>query len=132
MRNRRIMAAILVVACLPVVLWAGNSSGIGSFFKQVPGTDRQIPITGATFADKVFFRYVISAEDGEHSLQVNVYDGSGREVYNSESTLVVKGGRAGGALSYGFNRSRDSPGKWWYVAALDDTVVVSSALDVSR
>ncbi|MFC4312472.1 hypothetical protein ACFPN2_25540 [Steroidobacter flavus] len=101
--------------------------------KQTPGTDRRTPLAGqATFADKIYFEFWIQADDGEHSLQVNVYDGDGREVYIGQSTMVVKNGRGGGAVTYGFNRGRDAPGTWWYVAALDDKVVVSSSLDVSR
>jgi hypothetical protein len=125
---------MLLLACFPAAaLWAGGPTGEARFSKQIPGTDRRAWTSAhATFADQIYFEYRIQAEDGEHSLQVNVYDGEGREVYNAQSTLVVSSGRGDGAISYGFKGNRDAPGTWWYVAALDDKVVVSSSLDVSR
>jgi hypothetical protein len=132
MRKRKIVTVMLLLACLPVVLFAENPTSSGIFFKQVPGTDRQIPIDDATLADKVYFHILIGAEDGEHSLQVNVYDGSGREVFRAESVLLAEGGRGGVSVSYSFNARRDAPGTWWYVAALDEKVVVSNSLEVSQ
>jgi len=132
MRSFRGLAVAVLLSCLPVVLVAGVSGGVGSFFKQIPGTDRRVPITDATLADKVIFQILIVTQDGEYPLQINVYDGSGREVYNAESTVVAKDGRAGALVSYGFNPGRDAPGTWWYVAALDGRVVASNSLKVSQ
>lgn len=134
MYNRRTCAVLLLLACFPgAALWANGPTGEARFSKQIPGTDRRASMPAqATLADQIFFEYRIQAKDGDHSIQVNIYDGDGREVYNSSSTLAVRSGRGAGAVSYGFDRTRDAPGTWWYVAALDDKVVVSSSLDVSR
>jgi hypothetical protein len=132
MSRRPIVTMVLLLASLPIVLFAKDPTGIGSFSKDVPGTDRRIPIGAATLADRVYFHFFVLAEDGEHALQVNVYDGDGREVYRSESTLLVEGGQGGRGVMYGFDTRRDAPGTWWYVAALDERVVLSNSLEVSR
>ena len=132
MRIFRIIAVALLVTCLPNALFAASPSGFGSFSKYVPGTDKQVPIDSATIADNVVFHAQITAEDGEHKLTFNVYDGNGREVMTAETVLVVRGGRGARAMSYGFDRVRDVPGVWWYVAALDGQVVVSNSLQVSK
>jgi hypothetical protein len=132
MRNLQRIAATVLLALASNALGSEILTGAGIFAKQVPGTDRQIPITRAALTDKVFYRFVITAPDGEYSLQVTIYDGKGTEVYHSESTLVVRSGEGAASVSYGFGADRDPPGLWWYVVALDDDVVVSDSLEVSR
>lgn len=131
MRQLCTAAIALLLACTSIALAAGSSDS-GRFTKQVQGTDRRIAINEARFADRVFFQFSIAATDGEHALDLNVYDGEGREVYNSQSTLVARSGRAGGSVSYGFDAYRDAPGTWWYVAAIDGKIVVSSSIQVTR
>ncbi|HEY5807489.1 MAG TPA: hypothetical protein VIT67_05950 [Povalibacter sp.] len=129
----KVRAAVLTLLLIwaPVLL-AGDAAAVGSFLKELPGTDQTIPVTSATFADKIFFQLKAHVEDGEHSLLVNVYDGKGREVLNAERVVIARGNVAGGAVTYGFDPGRDAPGTWWYVAALDGKVVVSSSIEVSR
>jgi hypothetical protein len=132
MRHRRIAAILILLASSPGLLSAADPTGVASFSKQIPGTDRRTVATSATFADKIYFELVVDAEDGEHPLLVNIYDGEGREVLNAQSTLSVSKGRGRAGFFYGFKRGRDAPGVWWYVAELDGTVIVSSSIEVSR
>jgi hypothetical protein len=132
MRNFQSIAATVLFALASSALGTENATGAGLFAKQVPGTDRQTPITRAALSDKVFYKFTITAPDGEHSLQVTIYDGNGTEVYHSESTLLVRSGKGAVSVSYGFDSDRDPPGVWWYVVALDDNVLLSDSLEVSR
>ena len=132
MRNRQTAAILILLVCWPSLASTAGPTGDGSFYKQFRGTERRTAVTTATFADKIYFDFVIDAEDGEHPLQVNIYDGEGREVLNAQSTLVVSDGRGRAGISYGFKRGRDAPGTWWYVVALDGTIAVSSSIAVSR
>ena len=113
-------------------LMAAEVMASGGFTKLVPGTDKRVAAENVTLADKIYFQILVVADDGDHSLQVNIYEGEGREVYNSESTLTARGGQAGVAVSYSFNAARDAPGLWWYVAAVDGKVVLSKSLEVYR
>lgn len=99
---------------------------------KYPGQTGVFQPASAKLSDRSYFEYAIDAEDGEHPLQVTVYDGDGREVYDGQVALAIGGGRGWGATSYGFRRRRDEPGIWWYVAALDNKVVVGSSLEVNR
>jgi len=130
---RRLVLLTALLAMLPDVVMSGIApTGIGSFAKLIPGTDKQVAITSALLTDTVFYRISLIAGDGEHLLRVNVYDGSGREVFNAESSVIVKDRHAGRSLSYGFSATRDAPGTWWYVAALDGKVVISNSLEVRK
>lgn len=130
MKTGKTSAIVALLASLPTALWAGDIEGVASFSKQIPGTDRRISVTTATFADKIYFEYRISAEDGEMQIQVTIYDGAGREVYAGQSMVLVRAQRGGGAVLYGFRRDLDAPGVWWYVAAIDNKVIASSSLQV--
>jgi hypothetical protein len=132
MRNLQTITATLLLVLASNALGSESATGAGMFAKQVPGTDRQVPISRAVLTDKVFYKFVITAPDGEHLLQVTIYDGKGTEVYHSQSTLVVRSGERAASVSYGFDTNRDSPGMWWYVVALGDNVVLSNSLEVSR
>jgi hypothetical protein len=98
---RTLLLALLMCAC--TVAHGAHPSGISGFSKRVSGTDSRVPIAHASFADKIFFDVFIIANAGEHSLQVTIYDGTGREVYNSESRVVASGGRVGAAISCGMS-----------------------------
>lgn len=131
MRNVAFVNAILLAA-LPALLLAADQRGSASFFKESPDSDARIPITSATFDDKVFFQVEIAASDGDHSLEFNIYDGSGRQVLYAERAVVASGNNVTSLLSYGFDAQRDAPGTWWYVAALDNEIAVSKSLRVDR
>jgi len=132
MRHLRISLLVLLFVSLPVSLLAAAPTGAGSFFVKAPGSEREIPISNATFKDQVYFRVHVHANDGDHAMQITIYDGSGREVCNAESTLFVKDGTGVDITSYGFSSKRDASGTWWYVAAVDGKVVASESLNVGR
>lgn len=126
---RRALAFLLLLAVLPGA-HALEVSGVGRFDKLVPGAEKPVPATQASLADKVTYHFLMSGVSGEHRLLIVIYDGGGREVYRSLSTLVGQLGPVGRAVSYGFDRARDMAGTWWYVVHLDDRIVLSNSIDV--
>jgi hypothetical protein len=131
MRTYKIFALVCLLACMPGVIFAASATATARFLVQVPGTDREIPVTSATISDLVWFRVQFNIDDGEHSLQISIYDGKGKQVYDAESTLVAEKGKANNGTAYGYKADHDAPGIWWYVAAVDGKVLVSSSLKVN-
>lgn len=132
MRKALFTSTMLLLGGLPLLLLAAGQRGTASFFRESSGSGALIPITSATFQDKVFFRVEIDAVDGEHSLEFNVYDGNGREVLYAERVVVASGNTVTSVMSYGYDVQRDAPGTWWYVAALDNEVALSRSLKVDK
>lgn len=133
MQSIRIGLAAILVACWSMVVTATPVTGTGSFYREIPDSDRQVPISKkAKFDDAVYFRVRVTADDGDHAIVISIYDGNGRQVYNAESTVTVSGGRATDSTHYGFHARRDAPGTWWYVAAIDGKIVASESLIVER
>jgi len=126
---RRALALLMFLAVLPGA-HALEVSGVGSFDKLIPGAQKPVPATQASLADKVTYNIVLSGVLGEHRLLVVIYDGGGREVYRSLTTLAGKLGPVGKAITYGFDKPRDMPGTWWYVVHVDDKIVLSNSIEV--
>jgi len=131
MRGKVIMNIIAIVG-IPVAANAVAPFATIAFEKRVEGTDKTTPITSASLNDHVCVRLRdVSTPDGDHSLRLVIYDGGAREVYQSVSTVTAKEEKWARTICYGFNRLRDMPGTWWYVAELDDEPLVSKELVVS-
>jgi hypothetical protein len=107
-----------------------EASSFGQFEKLTPGAEKPVSATQAVLADKVTYRFFLTANPGEHQLTIVIYDGSGREAYRALSTLVGRLGPVGVTTSYGFNKARDAAGTWWYVVHLDGRIVLSNSIEV--
>jgi hypothetical protein len=71
------------------------------------------------------------ASDGEHTVEIAVYDASGREKARVISPVQAKGAVWRDGFCPGSNVDVDVPGEWWFVVTLDDTPVISAAIQVS-
>ena len=129
MFNARVIVLVVLVAAGSAP--AQSPSASASFVKRSPGTETLIPVNSATLDDTVYLEMEGGAPDGDHSLEVTVYDANGREVFRGTRTVTAKGGRWGASASYGFNVARDPPGVWWYVAKLDDQPIVSESIEIT-
>jgi hypothetical protein len=131
MRNPQPVALAFLLAAFSTAVLAEIPQAQGGFSRQVRGTDRRVPIASAAISDQVYWNVYVKAADGDHHLQITIYDGAGREVCNIERATEAEAGEAREAASCGFDPARDAPGTWWYVAALDDQIVLSNSLTVS-
>ena len=131
MRGKMILTTIAIAG----VTFAANAVApfaTIAFEKRIEGTDKTTPISSANLADHVCAVIQdVSTPDGDHALKMVIYDGGGREVYQSVSTVTAKAKKWGRTICYGFNEQRDLPGTWWYVTELDDEPLASKELVVS-
>ena len=126
---RRDLVFVVLFSVLSVAQ-AIEAKGQGYFEKLIVGSQKTAPATQASLTEKVTYTFLLTASPGEHPLLIVIYDGSGREVFRSQSTLTVRTGPAGRSISYGYDRARDAPGTWWYVVHLDSQVVLSNSIEV--
>jgi hypothetical protein len=131
MRNPQPVVLAFLLAAFSTAALAGIPQAHGGFSRQVRGTDRRVPIASAAISDEVYWTVYVEATDGEHHLHFTIYDGAGQEVCNFERATEAQAGEARGVVSCGFDPARDAPGTWWYVAAVDDQIVLSNSLTVS-
>lgn len=68
--------------------------------------------------------------DGEHSVQLTIYDGLGNEVHKSVNHKIVSDPSLGRTICRGFDEDHDVPGTWWYVVELDDKPLVSTSIEI--
>jgi len=51
--------------------------------------------------------------DGDHELQITIYDGGGREVYQAHGTVTARGAAWDHRVCHGMDIERDLAGTWW-------------------
>ena len=128
MFNARVIVLAVLVAAGSAP--AQSPSASASFVKRNPGTETYVPIKSATLDDNVYLAMEGEAPDGDHSLEVTIYDANGREAFRGTTTVTAKDGRWRSRVRYGFN-ARDPTGVWWYVAKLDDQPVASESIEIA-
>ena len=68
--------------------------------------------------------------DGEHALQLTIYDGEGREVHKSTTHRNASNQSLGRTICSTFDEDYDAPGTWWYVVELDGEPLVSESIEI--
>jgi hypothetical protein len=101
------------------------------FTTRLLNSEKWEKITEATFDDHFCFHVKGFASDGEHTVEIAVYDASGREKVRVIAPVLAKGA----TWQRGFCPSTipdvDAPGEWWFVVTLDDSPVISASLQVA-
>ena len=68
--------------------------------------------------------------EGEHSLQLTIFDGEGREVDKSITRRITSNQSLGRIICSAFDEDHDAPGTWWYVVELDGEPLVSESIEI--
>jgi hypothetical protein len=122
--------------CLNLLLLAGvapaNPMPVeAKFYKRLPNSERREIVKEANFDDDLCFSLKGFASDGEHVVEVTIFDASGREVARMIAPVLAEGATWRNVVCYGFKSNRDVPGQWWYVANLDDLPVASESINIA-
>lgn len=103
-----------------------------TFERKLENSDKRERITSATMDDWVCFAIKdVSTSDGDHSYKLVVYDGGGSEVHQSVNRITAVNNHWSFVTCIAFEKNRDKPGTWWYVAELDDQPLISKELAVA-
>jgi hypothetical protein len=101
------------------------------FTKRLLNSEARERITAATFDDDFCLHVKGIASDGEHTVEIAVYDASGRETARIISPVRAKGAVWHAGFCPDATRDVDVPGEWWFVVTLDDSPVISTSIQVA-
>ena len=130
MQSMKQLLPLLVGLCASVSAEAVGPTASAIFEIKDPVTNRRTPTLEARLDQYVCFS--IRAElvpDGEHSIQLTIYDGLGKERHRIVSREGVSSVRHG-SLCHGFDEDDDAPGTWWYVVELDGEPLISASIEI--
>jgi len=131
MQATRQILMLLAGLCVGVSAEAAGPTATAQFFIQDPETRKRTPALEARLDQ--FVCLSISARlvpDGEHALQLTIYDGEGREVHKSTTRNHASGQSLARTVCAGFDEDYDVPGTWWYVVELDGEPLVSESIEI--
>ncbi len=117
--------------CLGASAEAVGPTATALFYMKDPVTDKRTRVTQARLDQYVCIS--ISARlvpDGEHALQLTIYDGEGREVHKSTTRNNASSQSLARTVCSGFDEDYDAPGTWWYVVELDGEPLVSESIEI--
>jgi hypothetical protein len=101
------------------------------FTKRLPNSEERVRVTEVTFDDEFSFHVKGFASDGEHRVEIAVYDASGREKARIIAPVQAKGATWHQGFCPRAIVDVDVPGEWWFAATLDDTAVISASIQIS-
>ena len=130
MRHRGLLTTALLSFAAASAANAPHATAIFVHFDRVANKEVAIDSAYLGEEDVCFDVEDKFTPDGDHAYQITIYDGGGREVYQSRSTVTARGAWWGYRTCYRLNDERDLAGTWWYVAELDDEPLVSESLKV--
>ena len=131
MQSRKQLLLLLAGLCASISAQAVDPTATTEFQIEDPVTHHRKPVLEARLDQYVCLS--IQAElvpDGEHSVQLTIYDGLGNEVHKSVNHKTVSDHSLGTTICHGFDENHDVPGTWWYVIELDDKPLVSASIEI--
>ncbi len=103
-----------------------------AFFTKRPlNSEVREEVTSAIFSDELCFHASGFASDGEHLVEVAVFDAGGREVVRMVKNVTTRGATWGISFCPSPIPDVDMPGEWWFVATLDDANAVSASIPIA-
>jgi hypothetical protein len=131
MQSRKQLLLLLAGLCASVSAEAVDPTASAEFQIEDPVTHHRTPALEARLDQYVCLS--IQAElvpDGEHSVQLTIYDGLGNEVHKFVTHKKVRSASLDTGLCHGFDEDNDAAGTWWYVVELDDKPLVSTSIEI--
>jgi len=131
MQSRKQLLPLLAGLCASISVEAVEPTATAEFQIEDPVTHHRTPALEARLDQYVCLS--IQAElvpDGEHSVQLTIYDGLGNEVHRSVNHRTVSDPSLGTTICHAFDEDHDVPGTWWYVVELDDKPLVSTSIEI--
>jgi hypothetical protein len=129
MKSGRVLWLLPLLLVAPAL--ADALAAKAKFIKRIRNSEEWVDIKSASFDDKFCFDVTGFASDGEHVVEVAVFDAAGREVSRGIKTVIAKGASWSYSFCPGITKDVDTPGEWWFVATLDDALVASASMMIS-
>jgi hypothetical protein len=131
MQARKQGLLFLTVLCVSVCAEAVGPTATAQFFVQDLETHKRTPALEARLDQYVCLSIEARlVPDGEHTLQLTIYDGEGREVHKSAVRRNATNESLERLTCTGFDEDYDAAGTWWYVVELDGEPLVSESIEI--
>ena len=131
MQARKSVLLFLALLCVSVSAEAVGPTATAQFFVQDLETHKRTPALEARLDQYVCL--TIKARlvpDGEHTLQLTIYDGQGREVHKSPTRRNATNQSLERTTCSGFDEDYDASGTWWHVSELDGEPLISESIEI--
>jgi len=129
MKNPRRVLALAAGLFVSLAIRAAEPVVTTQFVVEDLKTHNLTRVTSAHMDEYVCIRVSgLLTPDGDHSFQLTIYDGLGRETFSTRSTITAENLQWGKRACFGFNTLRDAPGTWWYVGELDGDPLFSESI----
>ena len=116
--------------CVSVSAEAVGPTATASFYIEDRETHKQSPALEARLDQYVCLSIRAKlVPDGEHTMQLTIYDGEGKEIHKAISQDRIEPG-AGQAHVYSIDEDHEAAGTWWYVVELDGEPLVSESIEI--
>ena len=131
MQSSKQLLLLLAGLCASVSAEAVEPTATVEFQIEDPVTRHRTPALEARLDQRVCISIQpVLVPDGEHSLQVTIYDGLGNEVHKVVTHKNVPNASLDTLFCHGFDEDNDAVGTWWYVVELDDKPLVSTSIEI--
>lgn len=131
MNNNRRLLVLAAGLCMSFAAGAVGPRVSTRFYIEDQKTHQRTFVSTARLDQFVCIQIAaILTTDGDHAFTMTIYDGMGREVDFSRSTVTAEQGTWKRYSCFGYNRERDAPGTWWYVGELDGEPLFSESIEI--
>jgi len=131
MQARKSVLLFLAVLCVSASAEAVGPTATVQFYVKDLETQKRTPALEARLDQYVCLSVQARlVPDGEHALQLTIYDGEGREVHKSAIRVNVSSQSLARTTCTGFDEDYDAAGTWWYVVGLDGEPLASESIEI--
>jgi hypothetical protein len=102
-----------------------------AFYIEDRETHKQSPAKQAQLGQYVCMSIrAMLVPDGEHTLQLTIYDGAGKEIHKAISHVNASNQVLRRLSCYGTDEDYEAAGTWWFIVELDGEPLVSESIEV--
>lgn len=130
MKNKQELLLLAAGLCATISVQAVGPQVTTEFSIMDPKTHKLTPATEARLDQTICLSIRGNlTTDGDHSYQLVIYDGVGKEAHLARTTINAERQRWGYKSCIGFDEDRVAPGTWWYVGELDGEPLFSESFE---
>lgn len=122
---------LLAGLCVSASAEAVGPTATATFYVEDPVTHKQSSAQEARLGQYVCISIRAKlVPDGEHSVQLTIYDGAGKEVHKATTYVKASNQSLARLMCYGIDEDHEAAGTWWYIIELDGEPLVSESIEI--
>jgi hypothetical protein len=131
MKNKQKLLLLAAGLCATISVQAVGPQVTAEFAIKDPKTHKLTPASEARLDQTICLSIRSNlTPEGEHSYQLIIYDGAGKEAHLARTTITAERQRWAYQSCIAFDEDRVAPGTWWYVGELDGEPLFSESIEM--